>query len=304
MLTPNPLDFGDQLINTTSTTQFVTLSSTGTAPLQVDSITISGDFAIVAGGSQTACPTSPPAFTLAPGSSCTIGVSFTPTTTGPRNGALTIASNASGSPHSVALSGVGVANPSQTTWRLFLPIVQMGGQADLTITSLSISPSKQSYIAGETVQISVTVTNQGNAPTTNAFWVDLYVNPARPPTINTLWSDVCGITPCIGVAWPVLEPLAPGQSITLTTTRTSYDHDRSYWLGWLPSGTTQIYALADSWNTSGSSGAVYESDEANNLAHIDGLTVTGTNPPYPPWPGAAHAPALTQPSALPMRPLP
>ena len=80
------------------------------------------------------------------------------------------------------------------------------------------------------------------------------------------WSDVCDISPCVGVAWPVLGSLAPGQSITLTATRASYDQDRSFWLGWLPSGTTEIYALADSWNTSGNSGTIYESDEANNLA--------------------------------------
>jgi hypothetical protein len=215
-----------------------------------------------------------------------------------------VTNNSNGSPNVVALSGSGVPNTSQTARRVFLPIVQIGKQSDLAITSLSISPSKQSYIAGETVQISVTVTNQGSAPTTKAFWVDLYVNPARPPTINTLWSDVCGITPCVGVAWPVLDTLAPGQSITLTTTRASYDPQRSFWLGWLPSGTTQIYALADSWNTSGSSGVIEESDETNNLAHIDGLTVTGTNPPYTPWPGIRGAHAAAQPRALPARPLP
>jgi predicted outer membrane repeat protein len=302
-LTPSPLTFGNQTINTTSTTQFITLHSSGTAPLQVSSITISGDFAIVASSAAAACPASPPAFTLEPGSSCTIGVSFTPTATGPRNGALRVADDASGSPHAVALSGTGVTRPSQTIRRVFLPIVQIGGQADLAITSLSISPSKQSYTAGETVQISVTVTNQGNAPTTGAFWVDLYVNPARPPTINTLWSDVCGISPCVGVAWPVLTTLAPGQSITLTTTRASYDQQRSFWLGWLPSGTTQIYALADSWNTSGNSGTIDEVDEANNLARIGELTVTGTNPPYEPWPGLAH-PYVATPGALPARPLP
>jgi predicted outer membrane repeat protein len=303
VLTPNPLDFGDQPINTTSAVRLVTLSSSGAAPLQVDSIAISGDFAIVASGSPAACPASPPPFTLAPGSSCTIGVSFTPSATGPRGGTLTVAGNASGSPHSVALSGVGVPNTSQTTRRLFLPIVLIGGQADLAITSLSISPSKQNYTAGESVQISVTVTNQGNAPTTSAFWVDLYVNPARPPAVNTLWSDVCDISPCVGVAWPVLSSLAPGQSITLTATRASYDQDRSFWLGWLPSGTTEIYALADSWNTSGNRGTINESDEANNLAHIDGLTVTGTNPPYEPWPGMAR-PHASAPGALPARPLP
>ncbi len=166
--------------------RLVTLRSSGTVSLRVDSIATSGDFAIVASGAEGACPASPPPFTMEPGSSCTISISFTPSATGPRSGALRVADSASGSPHSVALSGNGVPNLSQASRRVFLPIVQMSGQADLAITSLSISPNKPGYTAGEPVQISVTVTNQGNAPTASAFWVDLYVNPARPPTINTL----------------------------------------------------------------------------------------------------------------------
>jgi hypothetical protein len=47
---------------------------------------------------------------LAAGASCTISVTFRPTTAGTRTGAVTIASSAPGSPTTVSLSGTGVAS--------------------------------------------------------------------------------------------------------------------------------------------------------------------------------------------------
>jgi hypothetical protein len=46
--------------------------------------------------------------TVVSGASCTIAVTFTPTVAGPRTGTLTVSDNASSSPQSVSLSGVGV----------------------------------------------------------------------------------------------------------------------------------------------------------------------------------------------------
>jgi len=44
---------------------------------------------------------------VAPAASCLIKVSFTPTQTGLRTGAVTITDNAADSPQSIALSGTG-----------------------------------------------------------------------------------------------------------------------------------------------------------------------------------------------------
>ena len=56
---------------------------------------------------------SPPdcATSVAPGSSCQISVNFTPTATGPASSQISITDNASGSPHTVALSGTGTPVP-------------------------------------------------------------------------------------------------------------------------------------------------------------------------------------------------
>jgi len=100
-LTPSSLAFAARAIGTTSSPQTVTLQNNGPALLTISSIMASGDFAFT-----SACPP-----TLASGGTCGIDVTFTPLAPGARTGALTIASDATGSPHTVPLSGTGDARP-------------------------------------------------------------------------------------------------------------------------------------------------------------------------------------------------
>ncbi|RRR71864.1 MAG: DUF11 domain-containing protein [Candidatus Viridilinea halotolerans] len=192
-------------------------------------------------------------------------------------------------------------DPNSASTRVYLPLVLRAGQADLVVSELRIVPERTNFVAGEQVVITVTVTNQGTGPTSAFFWVDLYINPSGPPQINQLWHDRCGLTPCVGMTWPVRTILQPGASITLST-QADYDPARSYWLGWLPAGTQRIYAYADVWNTTGARGTIHEANEENNWRVIEGLTVSGSNPPYAPW-SPALQPSLTDADAgLPARP--
>lgn len=103
-LAPSSLTFASQAVGTTSALQTVTLTNNGpSSSLNLSSISVSGDFTAV-----SSCGT------LAPGASCGIDVKFTPTAAGTRAGALTITSNASGSPHTVPLSGLGTSTPVAT----------------------------------------------------------------------------------------------------------------------------------------------------------------------------------------------
>jgi hypothetical protein len=94
------LEFGPQPVGTASVAQTVTVTSTGTAPLSIDEITLAGayslDFRL-----QDSCG----GRGHQPGASCTIDVVFAPTGTGTRTATLTIIDNAAGSPHTVALTG-------------------------------------------------------------------------------------------------------------------------------------------------------------------------------------------------------
>ncbi len=135
LLSAVSLSFGNQEVGTQSAAQSVTISNTGDANLVISSITAPADFAF------TGC--SPLPFTVAAGGSCTLSVKFMPTAAGSRTGSVQIFSNASGSPHSIAVSGTG------------------------TVAVLSIAPTPADFgsvPAGTSSTLTLTVTNTGTAP--------------------------------------------------------------------------------------------------------------------------------------------
>src|SRR5207302_576877 len=105
-LAPTSLDFGNQLLATTSAPMTVMLTITGAAALPITSFAASSDSAATSTGAS-ACPTSPA--TLPAGANCTINVTFTPTASGARTGTLSLADDAGGSPQIMTLSGNGTA---------------------------------------------------------------------------------------------------------------------------------------------------------------------------------------------------
>src|SRR3989475_8822344 len=97
-LSTTKLSFPKTVIGVTSKPKSVTLTNTGTATLNISSITASGDFHI----SNNTCGA-----TVAAGASCAVSVTFTPTKKGTRAGHLTFTDNAPNSPQLVSLTGVG-----------------------------------------------------------------------------------------------------------------------------------------------------------------------------------------------------
>ncbi len=175
---------------------------------------------------------------------------------------------------------------------VFFPVLHgKVAKAELSGT-FTVTPA--SPRGGAPAEVSVTVTNSGDAPATN-FWVDLYINPSRPPVVNDRWNDICGATPqpCLGIAWFYTGVLQPGQSVTLVSTATSetnpngYLREASIWPGYFLFGTSKLYIYVDSWNRDESgairdpNGAVGEQDETNNRAEQT-ITVTLGEPPASP----------------------
>ncbi len=102
------ISFANQVVNTTSPIQQIFLTNNGTVPIAIQSIstsvtTGSGSFGI----SYDACAN--PTGQLNPQQTCQLQVNFTPTAAGAVTGKLTINDSATGSPHTVSLSGTGVA---------------------------------------------------------------------------------------------------------------------------------------------------------------------------------------------------
>lgn len=133
-LTPATLTFANQDLGTTSSPQLITLKNTGGAALTVSSVTATGDFA-----STNTCGSS-----VGAGASCTISVTFAPTASGSRNGAITITDNAADSPQTVIVAGTGVAAPAVT----------------LSVPSLNFSSQP---VGTASAAQTVTLTNSGTA---------------------------------------------------------------------------------------------------------------------------------------------
>lgn len=99
---PTTVSFGNQTVGATSNPQTVILNNTGTTDLTLTQIAINGDFA-----QSNTC--GGPGSSLPPLTGCSISVTFTPSAVGTQGGTLTITDNAARSPHTVNLTGTGVA---------------------------------------------------------------------------------------------------------------------------------------------------------------------------------------------------
>jgi len=130
---PSSLAFGNQTLGGTSAGQSVTMTNTGANPIAVSAVAASGDFA------ETDNCTSAP---VAVEGSCTIHVTFSPTVGGSRSGTLTISDNAQGNPHTVSLSGTGMAGVAQLS------------ASSLTFSALTVGTASSAQ--------TITVTNSGN----------------------------------------------------------------------------------------------------------------------------------------------
>jgi len=139
-VSPTSLSFATTSVGQISAAKTVTVSNRGNSTLTLGTISSSlADFPISGGTCHSGD-------TVAIGASCTIQVSFSPSTTGGRSGTLTINHNAANSPSSVALSGTGASAP--------------GGQLSVNQVSLVFPPT----IEGQTsASEDVRVSNTGSA---------------------------------------------------------------------------------------------------------------------------------------------
>ena len=130
-VTPSALTFSSQVLGTTSAGKNVTLKDTGTGPLQVAGVTVTGPF------SETDTCAGP----VAPGSSCTITVTFTPVAIGSGSGTLTIVDDAG--TQTVPLTGTGMAPVTFSASTLSFGTVAVGSTSAIktvTLTNHSSAP--------------------------------------------------------------------------------------------------------------------------------------------------------------------
>ena len=154
-LSATKLTFAKTPIGQTSPTKSVTLTNTGSATLNISSITISGDFAIKTNtcGAQ-----------VQPGANCKVTMAFTPTAAGARHGTLSFTDDAPGSPQTVALSGTGESialSPNPVNYGT----VVVGQSSTMAVTVKNVGPATVSLtgfsITGETSDFSITANTCG-----------------------------------------------------------------------------------------------------------------------------------------------
>jgi len=117
------LVFGNVPVGQTAT-KTLTVHNTGAVNSLIISSAISSDPEFLASSSGT-CGTIP--VTVAPKTTCTLAVAFTPNAAGTPSATLTLSDNATTSPQSVALSGTGIVDLTTSVTSLAFPSVKIGG---------------------------------------------------------------------------------------------------------------------------------------------------------------------------------
>ena len=171
-LSPTSLTYGNVALGSASSLN-LKITNTGASNLIITAITVTGPYQSANCGSAT----------ITPNGSCTVSVTFTPTTTGSATGTLTITDNASNSPQVVNLSGNGVPAVSFSPPSLTFPNQAVG----------TASPAKNiSIVNNQTVPLTnVSVTTTGNftasgCPSTIAAQSSCVVSVTfTPPTTGT-----------------------------------------------------------------------------------------------------------------------
>jgi YD repeat-containing protein len=202
-LTPTSLSFANQIVNTTSASQAVTLKNNQTTSLTISSIAASGDYA-----QTNNCGTS-----LAAGASCTINVTFKPTATGTRTGTLTVTDNGNDSPQTASLSGTGIALTSISVTPAN-PSVPNGLQQSFTATGTYSDNSQQnltSTVSWSSSSLTIATINSAGVASTLA---------QGSTTIKAMSGAISGST-TLTVTAPVLQSIAvtpPNPSVALGLT--------------------------------------------------------------------------------------
>jgi hypothetical protein len=235
--------FPSEPVGTASPAQSVTVTNTGNANLTFTGITTIGPFAIATSG--TTCSTSSP---VAASGTCTVALTFTPTSIGTNTGSLALTDNATGSPQSLTLTGtgtgavvslsaaptfpsepVGTASPAQTvtvtnTGNANLTFTAIGTTGPFAIASSGTTCSTSSPVAASgtcTVAITFTPTSVG----TNSGSLSFTDNASGSPQTVTLTGTGVTAAPVVSLSASSLTFAAQlngttsaAQSVTVTNT--------------------------------------------------------------------------------------
>jgi hypothetical protein len=177
---PTSLTFTQQLVGTTSSPQSFTLSSTGETALSIQSISVSAPFA-----QTNNCGSS-----LAAGATCTINVTFAPTSLGPASGNLAL--YIPGTSQMVALSGTGLAPVATFSPASFTFATQrVGTTSPQQLVTLSNTGNSVLTISSIGTIGAIVFSETNNCPATLAPGSSCAINVTfRPVQSGTYYGDI------------------------------------------------------------------------------------------------------------------
>lgn len=180
-LAPMMLNFGTEVVGGTTGPQTVVLTNSGSAPLLISTILVTGananEFNLLPSGMP--CPTN--GNSLAAGANCDIVADFAPLSSGTKSAAIQITDNADNSPQSISLSGMATA-PVVTlapTGLAFAPLDVGSTSAAQTVMLTNTGTAALSLAS-----ISITGANPGDFAQTNNC----------PPLVNPNASCLTSVT--------------------------------------------------------------------------------------------------------------
>lgn len=255
-LSPTSVSFGNQNLNTTSAAQVVVLTNTGAASMSISSIAISGT------NSSNFARTTTCGVSLAIGASCNISVTFTPSAAGTRTATLSVTDNATGSPHTVSLTGVG-----------FAPV------ASLSSTSVSFGNQRVNTTSSPSV---VTLSNTGTASMAITS-----ITLSGTNASNFAQTNNCGTSLAAGANCAINITFTPSATGTRTATLSVVDNASGSPHNVSLSGTGAVPVVSlsptsvafgnQAVSTTSSARSITLSNTGGASMAITGITLTGTN---------------------------
>jgi hypothetical protein len=201
-VSPSSLAFRNQVQNTTSTSQPVTVTNTGQAPITFSSITPTAPF-----GETDNCSPS-----LAAYSSCTINVTFTPTSIAADTGTLTLNDNDISLYQTVSLSGTGIAGtPVASISPTSVPFGNQVIHTTSNATQVTLTNTGTAALTG--IAISITGSNASSFGLSNGCGTTLAINASCTMTVNFTPSSVASYSASLSFS----DNASPStQSVALT----------------------------------------------------------------------------------------
>jgi len=155
--------FGKVIVGATSANFAITVTNKAPTSINISSFSASGNFSASAGG------TNPCGGNLASKASCTIMVSFSPTTPGAVTGALTVNDNAQVTPQVLNLSGTGITPVSLSPTSLSFGIQKVGTTSSPQTVTVTNNQATTLTLNAITASGEYIVTNAGSTPCGNSL---------------------------------------------------------------------------------------------------------------------------------------